>query len=284
MKLYLDSKDLIAIFQNQNPCTGSHLSRLLREGDHKLAVSYYTIQELAAPLLHSLAKTNVMKLLDELSQLPLTYVHADIRGLELAEALRAFLSKDEYKGISPYVDRFDKALHLKADPATRHFLHYSLAEIVWELHAHGELKGLEAYAPMMRKLIASDRAMKNKPSLKANFVKVIERQLVHDGLSCPKESVPNFAYWVNATPARCPSIQLCHEVWHQIVKNNTDRLVESDMEDYQHVICLPYVDLMTLDKRMRAYVSQAARRLRKEWDFKIMKSTTELLGRIESMH
>jgi len=280
MKVYLDTKDLIGILQMANPCTAKQFAQYLLQNGHQLAVSSYTIMEISAPLHHPSSQVNVMKILNDLTQMPMAYVNADIRGLELREALDAFSSNREYQNISPFVKRFDEALDLSAEPGTQQFINYSLSEIVWDLYTHGGLQGLDCYAKEMKGYVAADRAIRKPPSLKGQFTKVVERNLRDDGLSCQGVSIKNFANWIYDNPNRCPSIRLSYEVWHEIVKNKGDRLADSDMEDYQHLICLPYVDLITLDRRMQHYVSQSAARIGMQCSCRILKSAKEVLNQI----
>jgi hypothetical protein len=280
MKVYLDAKDLINILQVGVPCTANQLTRHLIEHDHQLAVSYDSIVEISAPLLSPSSQTKVMRLLNDLARMPIAYLHADIRGLELREALDAFSLGREYHNILPFVKRFDETFDLSAEPASRRFMNYSLPEIVWDLYAQNGLHGLGQYSKLMKKYVAADRGVKALPSLKGHFAKVIERNLRDDGLSYPGMSIKEFSNWVYDTPSRCPSIRLSYEVWYQIVKNKSDRLEDSDMEDYQHLICLPYVDFMTLDRRMHRYVSQAAVRSGMQCADKSFKSVEEVLKRI----
>jgi len=259
MKIYLDSKDVIDIFQNDHPCSASVFQKYVVEGGHEIVLSSYTIVEISAPLLDPFTHGNVMILLNELEKFPILYVHPDLRGLELKEALHAFSSKGEYQPVNPFVMRFDQTLDLSANPETLRFLNYSLTEIVWDVYATGGLKGLETFAKPMKALISKDRKIARPPSLASHFTKVIERNLRDDGLSCSE--VKSFANWIYTNPHRCPGIKLSYEVWHQIVKNRTDGLEDSDMEDYQHLICLPYVDRITLDRRMYGYVFQAAKKI-----------------------
>ena len=109
----------------------------------------------------------------------------------------------------------------------------------------GRTAGMDHYAKSMKEYVAADRGIKLPPSLKSHFAKVVERNLRDDGLLCPEVSIKNLSDWVYDSPDRCPSIRLSYEVWHQIVKNKTDRLKDSDMEDYHPLICLPYVDFIT---------------------------------------
>lgn len=277
MKVCLDAKDLISILQVGQPCTANQFAQYLIQHGCQLAVSSYTIMELSAPLLYPSSKTNVMKLLNDLAGLPIAYVHADIRGLELREALDAFSSGREYQHISPFVKRFDESLDLSAKPGTYQFINYSLSEIVWDLYAQGRLMGMDHYAKQMKEYVAADRDIKRPPSLKSHFAKVVERNLRDDGILCPEVPINNFSDWVYDNPDRCPSIRLSYEVWHQIVKNKGDRLRDSDMEDFQHLICLPYVDFITLDRRMHRYVSQAAKRIGMHCSTRMFMSAEEVL-------
>lgn len=278
MKLYLDTKDLINIFEHANPFSEGQLFQRLQQGSHQLAVSFHTVSELSAPLARSTSKTNVMALLNRLERMPITFIHSKIDGLELKEALDAFSNQQEYKDIHPFLNRFDQTVDLDARPATSIYINYSLAETVWDLHNHGGLQGLESYAPKMRVLIAADRSLLNPPSLKTNFVNVLQRSLKLYNLSLSTASLPALATWVYNNANRCPSLRLGHEVWHKIVANKTDALEDSDMEDYQHLTCLPYVDLMTLDKRMHGYVSQALASLGLDYHRRIFKSAQDALS------
>lgn len=104
MKVYLDTKDLIDIFQNGNPYTADDLEKILRRGGHQLVISFYTICKISMPLSLSTPTTNVMALLNRFEQLPLTYINPNITDLELQEAYNSFSSKQEYREIMPFVN------------------------------------------------------------------------------------------------------------------------------------------------------------------------------------
>ena len=280
MKIYLDAKDLINILQNRGPCKPDQLNESLRRGNHQLVLSFETVCEISAPLANPGAKTNVMTLLNCLEEMPINFFHPSIECLELKEALGAFFAKRECKVLLPFVPRFDQAVDPNARPATAIFIKYSLAQTVWDLHCYDALKGLESYAPKMRLLFATDRNLKAPPTLKAHFAIVIERDLKSCKLSCSDVSIQDFASWIYENPNRCPSTRLGYELWHQIGKNKTDPLEDSDMEDYQHVLCLPYVNLMTLDKRMHHYVSQAAASMGLDYGERIFRLVQDVLCRL----
>ncbi|MGD9849920.1 MAG: hypothetical protein AB7T38_01505 [Nitrospirales bacterium] len=271
---------MINILERGEPCSTDQLDQKLRGGSHKLVLSFYIVAEIAAPLCLPTSKTNVMRLLNDLEKLPVVFMHSGIDRLELEGAVNAFVSNCEYRGISPFVSRFDETVDLYASPPTRLFLNYSLAETVWDLYCHGALKGLESYAHTMRQRISADRSLGKAPSLKGNFVSMIERNLMLNHIPFTNVSLPDFANWVYEEPFRCPSVRLCYEVWHKIVKNKTDLLEDSDMEDYQHLTCLPYVELMTLDRRMHGYVSQVSATLDLDYRNRIFKSVQDVVFQI----
>jgi hypothetical protein len=280
MKLYLDTRDLINILQRAIPCTVHCFENILRRGNHNLTISLHTVTELSVPILKATSRTNVMSLLNRLETLPITFVRSDIDYLELETALNSYSSKLEYGTIHAFVNRFDQTVDFHAQPSTANVLNYSMAETVWDLYSHGALEGLESYVTKMRQLMQADRRLKKPPALRANFGKMIERVLVKYKLSWSGIILSDFANWIYENPNRCPAIRLGYEVWHKIVKNKTDALEDSDMEDYQHLICLPYVDFMTLDRRMHSYVSQASASLGLGYRDRVFKSTQDLLGQL----
>lgn len=277
MKIYLDAKDLINVLQYGNPCTADELDICLQRGNHQLVLSFEVICEISAPLSIPGSKSNVMSLLNRLDKMPTVFIHPAIERLELMESLEAFSARRECNAIHPFVNRFDETVDPHGRPATAIFINYPLAQTVWDLHCYGPLKGLEEYAPKMRALFTIDRNLENPPSLKAHFPTMIERQLKTCKISYSGLPFHGFASWVYANPNRCPSIRLGYEVWHQLGKNKTDLLEDSDLEDYQHVLCLPYVDLMTLDKRMHNYVKQAAAGICLDYGRRIYRSIQDML-------
>ena len=69
MLIYLDAKDLINILERSNTYSEDQLNQLLQKGGHKLVFSFMIIIEISEPLFHSIAKTNVLGLLNRLEKL-----------------------------------------------------------------------------------------------------------------------------------------------------------------------------------------------------------------------
>src|SRR3972149_9810820 len=280
MLIYLDSKDLINILEKSETFSAEKFENFLKGGSHKIVLSFLTIMEIAEPLRHKKATTTVMSLLNHIEKLPHTYIHSDISRLELEEALRAFSAEDNYKGILPFVNRFDETVDLNASPPTKSYINYPLSETIWDLYCFGALGGLDKYAEKLRQTFASDRALSPKPSLKTHFTKTTERNIGLHRLLIPHRKISTFADWIYSDASRCPSERLGYEVWHKMVRNITDIPHDSDLEDFQHIGCLPYVDLMTLDRRMHGYVCQVSKDISVDYDKKIFKNTTEVLNKI----
>lgn len=281
MKIYFDSKDLINIIEKSTPCSTDNLKNILNSGSHELVLSFLTIMEISEPLLHKKVKSNIMDLLNRIEKLPHTFIHSSsIPRVELEEAFEAFSKGREYNDINPYVSRFDETCDLSKIPPTNVYINYPLSEIVWDLYCFGAVGGLDAYGEKLRKVFMADRSMKNQPNLKDHFTTNVERTLSLYGLKIPSTKLTPFSSWIYDNPSRCPSERLGYEVWHKMLKNITDIPNDSDMEDYNHLSCLPYVDLMTLDRRMHNYVAQASKSLKLPYDSKAAKTTQEILDRL----
>ncbi len=76
MLVYLDSRDLINLFEKSKPCSPDDFDKVLLEGGHKLVYSCLNIAEISEPLLHSNAKTNVMALLNRVERSPHIFIHS----------------------------------------------------------------------------------------------------------------------------------------------------------------------------------------------------------------
>ena len=191
MRIYIDSKDIIKLLEQSDPCTAQEFGDILRKGNHELVFSYVTIMEISEPLLHKKASTNVMTLLNQIEKLPHTFIHSScIIHRELEEGFSAFSSDNEYKDISPpLVDRFDTVVDLAGIPATKTYLNYPLAESVWDLYNVGALGGFDKFAAKLKKSFEADRAIKPRPNLKENFTKTIGLNIKQNTVKIPPEEI-----------------------------------------------------------------------------------------------
>jgi hypothetical protein len=279
MLVYFDTKDLINIFEKSQPFSSNHLYKILEKGNHKLVFSMSTIMEISEPLLHKNAKTIVTRLLNRIEKLPHTYIHESIiPRLEYMEAVSAFCEGREVLKIDPFARRFDEIVDLNRKPATNIYINYPLSEIVWDLYCYGSLGGLDKYAKKLRSTFEADRALSPKPTLEENFIKTVALNLKLHKVKHPTEDIESLAKWIYSNPQNCPSERLSYEVWHKIVKNITDKPEESDLEDFQHIGCLPYVDLLTTDRRMNGYVSQVSASISINYNAKCFFNAKKVIG------
>lgn len=280
MLIYLDSKDIISLFEKSKPVSTEKFNSILLKGNHRLVLSIVTVLEVSAPLLHKNASSNISRLLNQIEKLPHTFIHSSkITLLELKEAISAFLSSTEYKNPTvPFVDRFDTIIDLNGNPSTMRYLNYPLSEVVWDLYSVGALKGFKKRpSNALETAIAADRALDRKPNLKDNFAATFERHIKNYSIEMPSDGIKDLASWVYSTPKRCPSIRIGYELFHKITKNVDDLPNHSDLGDIHNINCLPYVDAMTVDRRMHGYISQVGTDLKMDFSKKVFRNIMELL-------
>jgi hypothetical protein len=289
MKVYLDSRDLINIFEHSKPCSHIEFIDKLTRGGYTLVLSLANVLEFSAPLVTSNSeKSSIMALLGRIEEAPLTYLSdSSITRLELAEAWRAYSQNVEYQSIQPFVNRFDYVLGEEVLKFSRLFLKFSLQEIVFtlwrEVPSLFKKKQLQL-ANYLTNLVDADRSFikSKKLSLQKNFFTAIGRKLITNDLHVPANKVEGLAKWIYKNPARCPSVRLGYEMYHQLVKNKQHVLTPSQVYDFFHVNAVPYVDICTLDPAMMTYVRQAIRRIHASYVNQLCKDTQEVMLRIET--
>jgi hypothetical protein len=261
--IYLDTKDLIDVIEGSSPVSAPELGTWLESNHSKLALSFVLVAELSAPLVSRNAQAHVMRLLAELERLPHVFVAVvQIQRLELLEALSSFREGRGYSAIDPFVHRFDHTIPPSGRPPTYAFLSYSVSETIWDIWCHTP-EILDGYARPRRlfaDLLRKDRETQNPPPLPEQFGEVVRRNLDLYGISLPSGvDLVSLGKWIYSSTERCPSGRLTFEVWHRLRQNRRDKTKHSDLSDFNHLACLPYVDVATLDRRMLSYVESATR-------------------------
>lgn len=283
MKIYLDTKDLIELFQKSSASSIDMFEAKLRDSNHELILSLLSVLELSAPLLCERAETNVMNLLNRIERTPVTYIsEIKIIGLELEEALNAFTGGHTYRQVSPFVSRFDETCVVDGEPATKVYMNFSLAETVFTLWREDKslFSGFLPHAKKLQVLFETDRAIPKPPSLSENFIKTIGIYSRDYKIVIPSDKLKTFAEWIYNDALRCPSIRLGYEVHHRILKNLGDIPKEGDIPDFAHIGCIPYIDLITLDNRMRNYVKQACPSTIADYESRLCKNLEEVFSKL----
>ncbi len=263
MRIFLDSRDLINLLEGRGPCSVNEFREHLQIGGHEIALSPTVVFEVAAPLNNPFSKTVVTRLLNELETLPLAYLaDGQIQWKELVSGIESFATEREYTPIDPYVGRFDAAIPISGPAPTALYLNHGLAETVFMIWQ--ELPGAVGRQPAewvdrLQSVIAADRDLSSPPGLAHHFREKLHRDFKMYKIPAPKFPLAELADWIYASPSRCPGGRLGYEIFHHLRKNLGDQPEASDFGDFVHVLCIPYVDLITLDRRMADYVRRATR-------------------------
>lgn len=260
MRIFLDARDLISLLDGRGSSGLSEVRDRLRAKGHQLAVSPTLALEIAAPLVASSTETIVMHRLNDLESLPLAYLaDSQIPRRELLSAIHSFLERREYVPVDPYVERFDAAIPISGPAPTAIYLKHGLAETVFTIwqEAPEVFRRQEAWIDGLRALMKADRDLSKSPSLATHFREKLRRDLRLYRLSEPPGGVEALADWIYECPDRCPGTRLGYEVYHHLRRNLGDQPEAADFGDFGHIRCAPYVDLMTLDRRMVDYVRRS---------------------------
>jgi len=261
VKIFLDTRDLIDLFKGL-PCSVDDFRRCLQGGGHALILSPTVVFEIAAPLDAPSSHAEVVKLLNDLESLPLVYIgDTQIPYRELRSAIDSHTAGREYVAINPLMTRFDETILESGSAPTSLYPNYGLAETVFEIwqRAPQVFHWPSELVNRLRSGMATDRSMASPPTVASNFRKKIRLDLELDEISPPPCRLDDFADWIYETPTRCPGVRLSYDVYHQLRRNVGDQPSASDFGDFAHVQCVPYVDLITLDRRMAVYVQRATR-------------------------
>jgi len=286
MRVLLDTKDLINVLEHDRPVKLSELRDYLLAQNSTIVLTFGNVRELAAPLAQGAPNVHVNFLLQRVETLPVSYLgEVMLPGNEVQAAVRAFNSGAEYQPIDPYVSRWDETMS-GTPSATARGLILGLNEIV--LLAAREDRSLFAgfgfYEGSLRKLFENDRLLPAPARVpEKNFPNVLGRAIAANGIEKPVRGIEEFGQWVYADPRRCPALRLGHDAYHEILKNVADVPEAGDIPDLMQIKCTPYVDIVTLDRRMRGYCSQVCQRLQKAHPFinysdRIFSSLEELMS------
>jgi hypothetical protein len=281
VRVYLDSRDLIWLIERRSSKEVARFDEKLRSGGSRLIFSMHNILEICAPLVSAGPGSSVMRTLNELERMPHLYVpEARIEALELEEATCAFLQRREYKPIAlPVVPRFDYVVSaFEREPITKRFLKYGLSQIVFELWIIDKsiFIGYPRHVKRLRVAFESYRKRDGYKRHDLNFENKIAKDLRLYGIRFADQEIDELAKWIYEDSTRCPALRLGYEVFHKILRNLTDGVKDSDIPDFAHISCVPYVDAITLDNRMRGYVAQVDQSIGTNYSQHIYRNTMEI--------
>jgi hypothetical protein len=269
MKILLDTRDLINLVERGRPLSTNDAGLFLTGDQHRLVYCFTNIRELVSPLATGVSFIEVRATLQSLEKLPHTYIkEVKIISLEISEAVSAFIEGREFQLPNIEATRWDQTLfeprdgsrstisqlvNLRLDDLV--YLAYSGAPTVFAAPAQ--------HLPELRRLAAVDRQLitAGKAPEKEHFKRAIVRHAQRYGIGLPIGREDSFTDWVYQNPVRCLGIRFTHEVYRALLENITDIPETADFSDLALVYAVPYVEAITLDRRMRHYCRIGARRL-----------------------
>lgn len=269
MRILLDSRDLINVVEHGQPIAAQDFDAYLRRGNHQNVLTFTNVRELSSPLAAGVGFLQIRSLLQALEQMPHACLkEVTIVAIEIQSAADAFNSGTEYAGCSPYVTRWDHTLVARPgqlEPAAEDWVNFRLDQIVYLIC----LTRPDVFAPpehhlgRLQALLENDRSQPRAGQAPArdHFIRSIKNHAATHGIRLPDGRENQFARWVYANPDRCPGLRINHETYRALMENYEDVPETADLSDLAHVSAIPYVDALTLDRRMRHYCGVAFRKI-----------------------
>ncbi|MEO8379145.1 MAG: hypothetical protein ABI779_05735 [Acidobacteriota bacterium] len=261
--VYLDSRDLIRLVAKELPLPPTEFAAILVSKSWQLAFSFSNICEVVVvqELLETRRRLQVLQSMPHVNILAMPAV----RCLEFAAAVSAFECGQEPASVVPFVSRWHQTYTVPGQRDYQDMLvNYSLVDQVLPLAMLNSNVGHNVpwRARQLQEAVDRDRAVTD--AVRRNherFANALKRDLGECGIPAPSAGVATFAKWLRANGSRCPGWQLFDEAYLEFCTNVQDTVDRGDISDWAHIATLPYVEALTLDRRMANYCRTAATRL-----------------------
>jgi hypothetical protein len=191
-----------------------------------------------------------------------------IRCMEFATATRGFEAQVEPTAINPYVKHWHQTfLYRTQDQEMKRAARFSFEDQVAFMVAKNPdlCRNLPEHTAKVQQAVDEDRQVSDPVRRnRQRFEGGVAMALNDCGLSMPPAGKKEFTRWIRENPTRCPGWRLFDEGYLKFASNVSDSVDNGDMNDWCHVSCLPYVDAITLDRRIAGYARAAAESLKRE--------------------
>jgi hypothetical protein len=268
VRILLDSRDLIEVAEHQRHVTTDAFNTFLRANNHELVLCASTVREICGPLAHGASFVDTIRpILQAIETLPLLYLkEVDIYGVELRAAVDAYSENSEYQPPSPYVRNYTDTLAGQALDGGLPMVGLRLDNIIYYQYVGPYRERIfgrrHEQLEMYRQLMIQERQLLDNRQYRArtHFANALKRNAERYQVPLPEDGA-GFIRSVYLDARRCPGYRLNHEVFRALTLNRKDNPQAGDFTDYALISTIPYVDAITLDRRMRAYVEQASRKM-----------------------
>jgi hypothetical protein len=246
--------------------------RDLISSEDGLVLTFTNVLEFVVPLLGNGDFLHFRPLLQRLERMPILFLRdAHIPMQELKHATHAFLSDSEYSEANPYVRRWEESAQLPGVSVCQDLLGLRIDEAVWMIWKTNPqaIKGPGKDIETLRSIMAKDRRLVQSDRVRAveNFPNAIRRSLERSnlyGFDFPLDRTEELANWIYSDPRRCPGMRLHYELYHQKLSNTLDLAKAGDLSDHSLASCLPYVDVISVDKRTAHYLKPICTQLERK--------------------
>ncbi|HWP55858.1 MAG TPA: hypothetical protein VN476_17140 [Pyrinomonadaceae bacterium] len=196
--------------------------------------------------------------LELLEQIPQCYILGlpPLIRTEIRNAFRAFTLNSAAVAIDPFVPTWQRTLQdpgpaLPADLLINYTTTKQVIDVVFN---NPQLRQNEnAEHVHYQHEVAADRG--HNPNMRHSalwFRAAIWQTVVNSGLRIDRLTFERFADWMSANPTSCPGWLLFQESYESFCDNVTDAGQQGDSPDFSHIITAPYIDAITLDRRIFA--------------------------------
>jgi hypothetical protein len=242
---------MINIVERDCPMSVSEFEKWLRERNAVVLLSFTGISDFVGPAFANNSFPEKRVLLQRIETLPLAYIReGTIVQDELRAAIAAYHFGHEPIALNPYVTRWDETARWEGDAETRILVGLRLDEIVYM--ARHVVQAYKLEAPGIRAHIERERAI---PAAERRTMREMFGNRLPDRFGAYKIDpqvfdVRKFGNWLWKDPLRCPGMRLHFEAHHQMVNDKNLRCDDGDIADFAHIAALPYLDVLTVDKRI----------------------------------
>jgi hypothetical protein len=269
MRVLLDTSDIINVVERSGPISFDRFEAFLRANGALLVLTFTTVLEFVRPVLDHGDFLRLRPPLQSLERLPLAYLSdAHIPMQELKSACEAFLAGAECCAVDPYVRRWEETAQFLGQSCCRMLVDFRIDEaiyMIWRSNPEA-LRGPVKETEHLRAIVAKDRQIPRIIRINAahNFSNALRKYLRRSdlyGFTFPTNRVDEIAKWIYSDPRRCPGLRLHYDLYHQMLADVYDEPKDGDIPDHSLAGCLPYVDAITLDRRLAHHVRAVCKRL-----------------------
>jgi hypothetical protein len=265
LRVLPDSKDLINVIDYATPLSVEDLAKVLTSNGHRLVFTSINVKEALGPVRKTGDIDRMCGRYRALDSLPhCALAESFILHQEIEAAVKAFhAGQTSPASISPFVFHWLDTLtpphciapnvneHVKMD--AERFLIGMLRESPQFFDPHAREH------TVLQTLLLDNREA--QPRKRRSAARVLFRgQLKHhiEQMRLPVITELNdLGDWLFDNPCFCPSLTFGFMLYQEFVDNLTDRMQRGDIHDVNLLLCLPYVDAITVDRRMLDYARRA---------------------------